>query len=75
MLLYFIAFVRPQPIAVRRGERPERGRQRYIDLLTTRDVCVAMNDSLLLSQLPIPTSDAWLGSWRISSVSNLSNPC
>lgn len=27
MLLYFIAFVRPQPIAVRRGERPERGRQ------------------------------------------------
>lgn len=31
MLLYFIAFVRPQPIAVRRGERPERGRPTLID--------------------------------------------
>lgn len=31
MLLYFIAFFRPQPIAVRRGERPERGR--YFDIL------------------------------------------
>lgn len=35
MLLYFIAFFRPQPIAVRRGERPERGRYSDISLLYT----------------------------------------
>lgn len=38
MLLYFIAFVRLQPIAVRRGERPKRGRPTLSHNITIQKV-------------------------------------
>lgn len=56
MLLYFIAFVRPQPIAVRRGERPERGRPTLIDhTASVRRDRRCMKDDGRAAVSPVPT--------------------